>query len=291
MGLSAYLQVIINGILTGGLYGLMSCAWSFQCGALRYANFAYGACMMVSAYWTFYMIRMWNIPIFLTIILVLAFNAALAYVMRNAMLKKSDFNTMIVCTMGVEMIMNNLVTLFASATPRDFALIETRIFLTDDISIGSIQLFCFVLSLVLLFAFQAFLQKTWMGKAIRAVVQNNEVATTMGIRSERIMDAAFSVSFLLIGIASMLLALLNQISPTFGTPFQSKAFMVCVLAGIGNLGGTFFSGIIVGVVTALIGFVVGTEYLNPITYALFVLVLLLRPNGLFTKASSVARKL
>ena len=130
-----------------------------------------------------------------------------------------------------------------------------------------------------------------MGKAIRAVVQNNEVATTMGIRSERIMDAAFSVSFLLIGIASMLLALLNQISPTFGTPFQSKAFMVCVLAGIGNLGGTFFSGIIVGVVTALIGFVVGTEYLNPITYALFVLVLLLRPNGLFTKASSVARKL
>lgn len=291
MGLSAYIQVIINGILTGGLYGLMSCAWSFQCGALRYANFAYGACMMVSAYWAFYMVRMWNIPIFLMIILVLAFNVALAYVMRNAMLKKSDFNTMIVCTMGVEMIMNNLVTLFASATPRDFALLETRIFLTKDISIGSIQLVCFGLSLVLLFAFQAFLQKTWMGKAIRAVVQNNEVATTMGIRSERIMDVAFEVSFLLIGIAAMLLALLNQISPTFGTPFQSKAFMVCVLAGIGNLGGTFFSGIIVGVVTALIGFIVGTEYLNPITYGLFVLVLLLKPNGLFTKASSVARKL
>ena len=227
----------------------------------------------------------------LMIILVLAFNVALAYLMRNLMLKKSDFNTMIVCTMGVEMIMNNLVTLFASATPRDFALIEKRIFITQDISIGSIQLLCFGLSLFLLFAFQAFLQKTWMGKSIRAVVQNNEVATTMGIRSERIMDVAFEVSFVLIGIASMLLALLNQISPTFGTPFQSKAFMVCVLAGIGNLGGTFFSGIIVGVVTALIGFVVGTEYLNPITYALFVLVLLVRPNGLFTKASSVARKL
>lgn len=291
MGFSAYLQVIINGILTGGLYGLMSCAWSFQCGALRYANFAYGACMMVTAYLAFYMVRMWNIPVLLMILLVLAINAAIGLVMRNAVLKKSDFNTMIVCTMGVELIMTNLVTLFASATPRDFALTETRIFLTDEISIGSIQLLCFVLSLVLLFAFQAFLQKTWMGKAIRAVVQNSEVATTMGIKSERIMDAAFSVSFLLIGIASMLLALLNQISPTFGTPFQSKAFMVCVLAGIGNLGGTFFSGILVGVATALIGFVVGTEYLNPITYALFVLILLVRPNGLFTKASSVARKL
>ena len=198
---------------------------------------------------------------------------------------------MIVCTMGVEMIMTNLATLFFTATPRDFALLETRIYLTKDVSIGSIQLICFVLSLVLLFAFQYFLKKTWTGKSIRAVVENSEVATTMGIKSERIMDLAFSLSYMLIGVAAMLLALLNQIDPDFGTPFQSKAFMVCVLAGIGNLGGTFFSGILVGVVTALIGFVVGGEYLNPITYALFVLVLLLRPHGLFTKSSSVARKL
>lgn len=291
MGFSAYMQVIINGVLTGGLYGLMSCAWSFQVGALRYANFAYGASMMVSAYLAFYMVRMWNISVPLMIFLVLAFNALLGYVLRNTVLRQKDFNKMIVCTMGVEMIMTNLVTLFAKATPRDFALTEPRIFLTEEISIGSIQLFCFILSLVLLFAFQAFLQKTWMGKAIRAVVQNSEVATTMGIKSERVLDVAFSVSFLLIGIAAMLLALLNQISPTFGTPFQSKAFMVCVLAGIGNLGGTFFSGILVGVVTALIGFVVGTEYLNPITYGLFVLILLVRPNGLFTKSSNLARKL
>jgi branched-chain amino acid transport system permease protein len=193
--------------------------------------------------------------------------------------------------MGVEMVMTNLATLFYTATPRDFALLEKRIYLTKDISIGSIQLICFVLSLVLLFAFQYFLKKTWTGKSIRAVVENSEVATTMGIKSERIMDLAFSLSYMLIGVAAMLLALLNQIDPDFGTPFQSKAFMVCVLAGIGNLGGTFFSGILVGVVTALIGFVVGGEYLNPITYALFVLVLLLRPHGLFTKSSSVARKL
>lgn len=291
MGFSAYMQVIINGILVGGLYGLMSCAWSFQVGALRYANFAYGASMMVTAYWAFYMVRVWDIPVLLMIVLVLAFNAVLGLILRNTVLRQKDYNKMIVCTMGVEMIMTNLVTLLASATPRDFGLTETRIFLTHSISIGSIQLVCFVLSLVLLFAFQAFLKKTWMGKAIRAVVQNGEVATTMGIKSERILDMAFAVSYLLIGIASMLLALLNQISPDFGTPFQSKAFIVCVLAGIGNLGGTFFSGIIVGVATALIAFVIGTEYLNPIIYGLFVLVLLLRPNGLFTKSSSVARKL
>lgn len=292
MGFSAYMQVIINGVLTGGLYGLMSCAWSFQTGALHYANFTYGASMMLSAYWCFYMVRMWNIPIPLMILLVLAFNVLLGLLLRKTVLnQQNDFNKMIICTMGVEMIMTNLATLFFTATPRDFALLETRIYLTRDISIGSIQLVCFVLSLVLLFAFQYFLKKTWTGKAIRAVVQNSEVATTMGIRSERIMDQAFSMSYILIGIAAMLLALLNQIDPNFGTPFQSKAFMVCVLAGIGNLGGTFFSGVLVGVVTALIGFVVGAEYLNPITYGLFVLVLLIRPHGLFTKASSVARKL
>lgn len=291
MGFSAYLQVIINGILTGGLYGLMSCAWSFQTGALRYANFAYGASMMLSSYWAFYFVRMWNIPIPLMILFVLLFNIALGFLMRKTILKQKDFNKMIVCTMGLEMIMTNLATLFFTATPRDFSILEKRIFLTDSISIGSIQLFCFVLSLILLFVFQYFLKKTWTGKAIRAVVQNSEVASTLGIKSEWVMDLAFSLSYTLIGIAAMLLALLNQIKPDMGTAFQSKAFMVCVLAGIGNLGGTFFSGILVGVVTALIGFVIGAEYLNPITYGLFVLILLLRPYGLFTKSSSVARKL
>lgn len=291
MGFSAYMQVIINGILTGGLYGLMSCAWSFQTGALHYANFTYGASMMLSAYLCFYMVRMWNLPIPLMIVAVLAFNILLGFTLRKTVLKQKDFNKMIVCTMGVEMIMTNLATLLCTATPRDFALLEKRIYLTDQVSIGSIQLVCFILSLILLFAFQTFLKKTWTGKAIRAVVQNSEVASTMGIKSERTMDLAFSLSYMLIGIAAMLLALLNQIDPDFGTPFQSKAFMVCVLAGIGNLGGTFFSGILVGVVTALLGFVLGAEYLNPLTYGLFVLILLLRPHGLFTKANTVARKL
>lgn len=291
MGFSAYMQVIINGILTGGLYGLMSCAWSFQTGALRYANFAYGASMMLSAYWAFYFIRMWNLPLPLMIAFVLAFNVVLGFLMRKTVLKQKDSNKMIVCTMGLDLIMTNLATLFYTATPRDFAILEKRIFLTENISFGSIQLLCFVLSLVLLFAFQYFLRMTWTGKAIRAVVQNSEVATTMGIQSERIMDLAFSLSYALIGIAAMLLSLLNQIKPDMGTSFQSKAFMVCVLAGIGNLSGTFLSGILVGVVMALIGFVVGAEYLNPITYGLFVLILLLRPYGLFTRSSNVARKL
>lgn len=291
MGFSALINVIINGILAGGLYGMMSCAWSFEVGALRYANFAYGASMMLSAYWSFYFVQMWGLPVPLMVLFVLVWNVALGFLLRKTVLKQKDYNKMIVCTMGVDMIMNNMATYVFTATPRDFPVTEFRIFITKDISIGSIQLICFVLSLVLLFAFQYFLNKTWIGKSIRAVVQNSEVATTMGIKAERTMDIAFSLSYMLIGIAAVLLALMNQISPDFGTPFQSKAFMVCVLAGIGNLGGTFFSGIIVGVATALISFIVGAEYLNPITYALFVLILLVRPYGLFTKANSVAKKL
>lgn len=291
MGFSAYMQIIINGILTGGLYGLMACAWSFQVGALHFANFAYGSSIMLSSYWTFFMVREWGVPIPLTIVLVLAFNVALGLLLRKTVLRGKDYNKMIVCTMGVQMIIVNLVTFFFTAIPRDFAILETRIYLTKDISIGATQLVCFILSLIFLFAFQIFLKKTWAGKSIRAVVENGEVASLMGIRSERIIDLAFSLSYMLIGVAAMLLSLMNQITPKFGDPIQSSAFMVCVLAGLGNLGGTFFSGIIVGVVTALIGFIFGSHYLNPITYGLFVLVLLIKPYGLFTKASSVARKL
>ena len=268
---------------------MMATAWSFQIGALRFTNFAYGASIMLTMYitWFFVTAKGWSAP--LVVIIVVAFNFLLGYMMRKTMLRRRQSSSrMIICTMGLQMIITNVAIILFSGYPRDMGIRERRIFLAENVSFGLIQAACFCMSLVLLLSFHFMLKKTWMGRSIRAVVQNEEVAMLMGIRSERVLDIAFSISYVLIGVSSMMIMTMYQVEPTFGGSIQAVAFIVCVLAGIGNLGGTFISGIIVGVVSALISYTIGTMYLNPILYTVFVLMLIVKPTGLFNKKSDVA---
>lgn len=289
MTLTAIISYIINGILMGGLYGLTSAAWSFQCGALKFANFAYGACIMFTMYLTYWPIAVWGWPVWLTLIFVLAFNVLLGWVMRKTVLRPNNRNTQILCTMGLGLIITNLANFFFTSYPRDFGLLEKRIYFTENISIGTTQLFCFALSGAILIGFQFFLNKTWTGRAIRAVVQNRDVASLMGVKSERILDLAFSISYIMIAIAGIMLMTMFTVDPNFGVTWQSYAFIICISAGIGNLYGAFLSGLIVGVVSSLIKGIIGPFYHDPILYALFVVILLLRPYGIFNKAENVAR--
>lgn len=289
MTISSYLAVIINGICIGGLYGLMATAWSFQVGALKFANFAYGASIMASMYLTYFMVSEWRFPILAAIGLILLLNILFGYFMRRTVLREKNLIKMILTTMSITLIIINLVTFVFSAYPRDLNIFEKRIYLYEDISVGSIQLICLFMSMVFLFAFQLFLKKTWTGKAIRAVVQNPEAATLMGIRSERVLDIAFSLSYALIGVAALMLITMFQVDPNYGTKIQTYSFLVCVSAGLGSLSGAFFSGIIVGVVSALISFVFPSALHDPILFTLFVIILLVRPYGIFINPKSVGK--
>ena len=136
MSFEAYIAVIINGICIGGVYGLMSSAWSFQCGALKYANFAYGASIMVSMYLTYYMLAVWNVPIYLAVPLILLYNALFGLFMRKTVLRRKVYSTMILATMGMQLILTNLATMICTAYPRNLGYVQTRIFITPKISIG-----------------------------------------------------------------------------------------------------------------------------------------------------------
>ncbi len=288
---SAILGYVLNGICIGGVYGLVSSAWSFQCGALKFANFAYGASIMLSMYITYFSIREWNIPLPIAVLIVLVMDICLGFLMRKTVLWRHDRNTQILCTMGLSLIIINLVDFVFTSYPRDFGILETRIFFTDTISIGRTQLICFVMSAVILITFQMFLSKTWTGRSIRAVVQNREVATLMGVKGARTLDLAFALSYVLIAIAGIMLMSMYQVEPAYGDRMQSIAFIVCVSAGLGNLSGAFLSGILVGVLEQLIVGLLGAQFRTPILYGLFVIILLARPHGIFTKKQNVARSI
>jgi branched-chain amino acid transport system permease protein len=169
----------------------------------------------------------------------------------------------------------------------DLAFLEARVYFTPEISVGLIQLICLGLAALLLLSFSIFLQNTWTGRAIRAVVQNKDIANLMGIDSERMLDIAFAVSYILIGISGMMLIMLFPADPQFGNYITLIAFVVCVVSGLGNLWGSFLTGILVGVLSALISTVLGSIYHDPFLFALFVVILLVRPNGIFTKKSRI----
>jgi branched-chain amino acid transport system permease protein len=289
MGVSAYISIILNGILTGGVYGLFSSAFSFQAGALGYANFAYGAQIMLSMYITYYSVIVWRLALPLALVLVLGGNILIGYIFRKTALNNDEFGTQILCTMGVSMIIINLCTFFATAYPRDMAILEKRLYITNTISIGTIQLICFILAAVILWSFHLFLTKTWYGMAIRAVVEKKETASLMGINTGHILDLAFSISCCLIGISGIMLMTMFSVTPLFGDYLQTIAFIVCISAGLGNMGGAFFSGITIGVLSSLITTILGSRFHDPLLFALFVLLLIIRPYGIFNSKKRIVR--
>jgi branched-subunit amino acid ABC-type transport system permease component len=276
-------------MLTGGVYGLFSSAFTFQAGALNFANFSYGAFIMLSMYITYYTITVWHLPVFAAILIILFINSAMGILLRKTVLKTGNFGTQILCTMGISMIVINTVSFFFSSYPRDMAILEKRLYLHPEISIGLIQLACFALAAVILLGFHLFLTRTWQGVAIRAVVQNGEIAGILGVNTSQVLDMAFSLSCCLIGISGIMLMVMFPVSPVFGDYLQNIAFIVCISAGLGNMWGAFLSGIFIGVIPSLITAILGAQFQDPILYLLFVVLLLIRPYGIFNSGKNVAR--
>ena len=289
MNLATYINIMINGICIGGLYGLTSSAFTFQVGSLKMVNFCYGSSVMMSMYLTFFFLQRMVFPIPIMVICVVVFNFCLGFAIRKTVLRNTQDRSMnILCTMGLELIFVNSILFIFTARPVDLNMLGTRIHLTDDINIGLIHVISLGLAAVLLLGFSFFLQNTWTGRAIRSVVQNKEIANLMGINSEKTLDMAFSVSYILIGIGGMMLMMIFSADPQFGGYVTLIGFVVCVVSGLGNLWGAFLTGLIIGIVSASIQTFIGPLYHDPLLFSLFVVILLIRPYGLFVKKSKVA---
>jgi branched-chain amino acid transport system permease protein len=289
MSLSAYINIILNGICIGGLYGLSSSAFSFEIGSLKMTNFAYGSSVMLSMYLTYFFFRRVSLPLPVVFVMVAIINFLIGWTIRKTILKiTTDHNINILCTMGLELVFINGILFIFTGKPVDLAFLETRVYFTNDISVGFIQLICLGLAAILLLGFSLFLQKTWTGRAIRAVVQNKDVANLMGINSELMLDIAFAISYILIGISGMMLMMLFSADPQFGNYILLIAVVICIVSGLGNLWSSFATGVIIGVLSSLISTVFGSIYHDPLLFSMFVIILLVRPNGLFMKKSKIA---
>ena len=277
-------QLVISGLLIGSVYALMSIGLTLIFGVLRVVNFAHGEFLMIAMYgaWAFSRLLGLN-PYFAAIAVVPAmflFGALVYRLVIGSALAKPHL-VVVFATMGLSIFLQNIALMAMTADLRDVPPIFAR-----SISIGGIYvkgelLLGFVVTLLCTVILQWVIKRTFLGKAIRATVQDGEAAKLMGIAVPRIFLITFAAGSALVGLAACVMLPLFSVVPTVGLNFVLIAFVIVVLGGMGSIEGALLGGFCVGVVQSVSSYYVAPAFGQLFFFLLFLLVMIFRPNGLF----------
>jgi len=281
-------QIIVFGIFIGALYGLAAVGFSFVFGVMRILNIAHGELIMLGGFVGFSLFSYYNIDPFLSLplvaIVLFVFGALFFKVLFSRIIKfeeKLRTNTSLLISFGLILILEQSALLSFSADERSVAPFYAgqgiEIF---NIHFPYIRMGILIVSVILIFGLQLFLHKTYTGKSIRAAAENWESALLMGININRVYLISFSLACALAGMAGSMIAVGYSINPAMGLDWILKAMIVSIMAGIGSIGGAFIAGVILGVVESVSSIYLG-PYMQVVGLVIFLMVLMLRPQGLF----------
>lgn len=283
------LQTLIDGLLIGGVYAVIAIGLSLAFGVMRIVNWAHGELLMLSIYISYFIFTWFGIDpyllMFLTAVLMAGFGYILQrFVISNMLAREKEVEpiSVLLFTAGLGVFLSNLALVIFKGNPRTATTVYTgRSIHAGMLYVSVPKLISFVIAMGCTVLLYYFLQKSETGRAIRAASQNRNVVTLMGVNIKRLYNIAFAISVGMVGIAGALLLPYSSVQPTSGTTYSFKSFVIIVLGGQGSVIGALISGLLVGIIEK-----VGTLYFSDTTaqiavFAVFVLVLLLRPNGLF----------
>jgi branched-chain amino acid transport system permease protein len=283
-------SAIVTGLGLGSMYGLLALGFHVTYAVSRTVNFAQGSTMMLGAVlcFTFWVTLGW--PPALAIVLALAGCALWGVVVERIAVRPfaaHGSNSWLMATVALGIVLENVVLFTFGKDPRGMpqGVLVTGTFTVAGVRIQYLQALIPLIGLALAAGLQIVFAASRHGKALLAVVQNRDAARLMGIRVERVIEVAFALSGLLAGIAGILVAPLFNVSSTMGTLFGIKAFAAAILGGIESAWGVVLAGLIYGVAEALITALLGSTYTQVVTFALVILALAVRPNGLFGRAA------
>lgn len=281
------MQVLVNGILLGGLYACMAIGFSVIWGVMNLINLAHGSMIVLGAYITYFITTQTGIDPFLTIPISGAGLFVLGFLLQkyllNYVVHASVFMTLIL-TFGLDMVMINVNLALFTADIRSITTSYAGLsFQFGEIRVPYTRLGVFILALALTFALYLFMQRTRIGRAIRATAQNARAACVVGIDTKQIYAVTFGIGACMAGVAGSLMAVVYAFSPVVGASFTMKSFVIVVLGGLGSMQGAMVAGIILGVAENLVSGLLIPGYSDAISYILLVLILVLRPRGLFGK--------
>jgi branched-chain amino acid transport system permease protein len=282
-------QVLVNGVLLGGLYALMALGLALVWGVLNIVNLAHGALIMLGAYTTYFLFTGAHIDPFaalpITAIVLFVVGYGIQRGILNLVIRGPMFNTLLI-TFGIEVILTYLAQLWFSA---DFRAINPTYaganFAVGGITIPLVQVFSFAIAIGRTVARWLCVLQTRIGRGIRAAAQNLVAARLYGVDPKRIYAVTFGLGAALAGVAGGLYGTVSQINPYIGGPLTAKSFAIAIIGGLDNPLGVIVGGLCLGIVESLTALYIGPTYRDVASFGILVLVLIVRPSGLLGRTT------
>ena len=287
--MTAFLQNCLNGLSIGSIYALIAIGYTMVYGILRLINLAHGDIFMMAGYFMIICMTDLLIPWYISIILVIVFTVLLGVIIEKVAykpLRSAPRMSVMISAIGVSYFLQNFATYLFSAQPKGYPAAEMG-FLSKTVQIGSIStmLVTFItpiLTVALVFALVFLIKKTKIGMAMRAVSRDFETARLMGIRINGVISFTFAIGCGLAAIGSVLYFIpRSSVYPLAGSLPGLKCFVAAVFGGIGSIPGALVGGFLIGICETFIKASAYSEFSDAITFVILIVVLLVRPTGLF----------
>ena len=280
-----YAQILLNGLMLGAIYACIAVGFSLVWGVLNVINMVHGAFIILGGYLTFFAWLHFKIHPFLMILPVAAVMFGLGYILQRGMINKvisKPVLTTLTLTFGLEMILYNAMNLVFSATPRRISL-DMGLLKLGELLLPVDRIASMVLALTLTGLLYLVLRTSKIGRAIVAVRMDRDAASLMGINVKEIYAITFGIGAFMAGACGALVAVVFPVSTSLTGLFLGKAFVICVIGGLGTVPGALVGGLTLGVIESFAGYWLGPQNAILIGFILMLVLLVVRPTGIVGK--------
>lgn len=284
-----WLNVLLQGVLLGGLYALFAAGLSLIFGVMRLVNIAHGDLIIVAAYMAYFVMTLLGVGPFVALLLILPAVAVIGYVLQRGLLNRTlgDELPPLLVTIGLSVIIQNVLLLaFTPDTHRlqAGAIEVASLRLSDEISIGVLPLIQFAVAVAIIGGLQFLFYRTALGRAFRATSDDADVARLIGLNNRHVFALAMALSLAVVAVAGVFLAIRTNFDPASGPARLIFGFEAVIIGGLGSLWGTLAGGILLGIAQTVGGQInVGLPFLAG--HIVFLALLVIRPQGLFPKVA------
>jgi branched-chain amino acid transport system permease protein len=292
-------QDLVNGILAGGILAVVALGFSLVWGIMNIINLAHGAFVMLGAYVTWQLFTSFHVDPFLSLPISFVVLFALGYFIQRYLINwvaRAPVLTTFLLTFGLALLIVNIALLIWTGDTRGVATSYTGTnFTLAGITVPWAKLYTLVAALLITGVLYVWLQRSKTGRAIRATSMDIGAAQLAGVRVAQIYAIVFGLGAGLAGVAGTLISLSYSLNPAMGQPFLIKAFVVCVLGGLGSVEGALIGGLVYGIVEAFasqIDITIGTQHISgtglqdAVALLVLLIVLIVRPTGIMGRATA-----
>jgi branched-chain amino acid transport system permease protein len=275
-------QILANGIVLGALYACIAVGFSLVWGVLNVINMLHGSFIILGGYLTYFAWFYLGLHPVITLPAVALLLYALGFVVQYVFINKvvtAPVLTTLTLTFGLDMILYNLMTVFFTATPRRVTLDIGSVDIAGVVMPGD-RLIGMGLALLLTALLYLVMRGSSIGRAIVAVRMDRQAAALMGIRVNRIYAITFGIGALMAGAAGAVFAMVFPVTTNLTGTFLGKAFVICVIGGLGSVPGALVGGLALGIIESFAGYLLGPQHAITVGFLLMLILLVVRPTGL-----------